>query len=321
MKYKELIVGGFAAAAIVLLYFGFNFLKGTDFFKSTATYFVKYDNVSELAVSNPVLVNGYTVGRVSKIGLLPYQGNRVLVELEIEGHVPVGAGAKATLNSGILGQKSILLDLGDVRAPLASGDTISGQLAKGMLDLLSETASPVAYDARTTLKKFNEIIDDLTITLNEINPVVHQFRDTPAKLNAVLDRSGQRIDEVSGSLREVTDRLKMSMDLLDPTLKNLRILTDSLRQLELNKTLNQARSTLEAVSGVMEKLKRGDNTAGRLLTEDSLYNNVNRLLKDLDSLTTHFDRHPKHFLGPLGKSSKKIERDHRKELEQMKKSN
>ncbi len=321
MKYKELIVGVFAAAALVLLYFGFNFLKGTDFFKSTATYYVKYDNVSELAVSNPVLVNGYAVGRVSKIGLLPYQGNRVLVELEIEGHVPVGAGAKATLNSGILGQKSILLDLGDVRSPVAKGDTINGELAKGMLDLLSETASPVAYDARTTLKKFNDIIDDLTITLNEINPVIHRFRDTPGKLNSLLDRSGERIDELSVTLKDVSAKLNGSIDQLDPTLKNLRIMTDSLRQLQLNKTLEKTRTTLESVSEVMAKLKRGDNTASRLLTEDSLYNNVNRLLKDIDSLTIHFNRHPRHFLAPLGKSSRKIDKEHRKDQDRLKRSN
>lgn len=309
------------AIALVLLYFGFNFLKGTDFFKATASYYVKYDNVSELVVSNPVLVNGYAIGRVSKISLLPFQGNKVLVEMEIQGSVPIGAGAKATLNSGLLGQKSILLDLGDLRSPLAPGDTISGELAKGMFDVLSETASPVAYDARTTLKKFNDIIDDLTLTLNEINPVIHRFHETPLKVNSLLDKSGQRIDDVTATLQDVSSKLKGSMDQLDPTLRNLRVFTDSLRALELNETLAQTRSTLESVSQVMEKLKKGDNTAGRLLTEDSLYNNVNRLIRDLDSLSIHFNRHPKHFLGPLGKSSRKIERDHQKEEKKARSGN
>jgi len=321
VKHKELIVGVFVAIALVLLYFGFNYLKGTDFFKATSTYFVKYDNVSELAVSNPVLVNGYAVGRVSRISLLPYQGNKVLVEMEIEGHVPIGIGAKGTLNSGILGQKSILLDLGDVRSPIAPGDTIVGELAKGMLDVLSETASPVAYDARTTLKKFNDIIDDLTLTLNEVNPVIHRFHETPVKLNGLLDKSGQRIDDVAATLQDVSAKLRGTMDQLDPTLRNLRIFSDSLRSLELNSTLAKTRSTLESVSQVMDKLKKGDNTAGRLLTEDSLYNNVTKLIRDIDSLTNHLNSHPKHFLGPLGKSSRKIERDHRKEESRVRSSN
>jgi phospholipid/cholesterol/gamma-HCH transport system substrate-binding protein len=51
----------------------------------------------------------------------------------------------------------------------------------------------------------------------------------------------------------------------------------------------------------------------KLMTEDSLYVNLNSLLISIDSLASHFNQNPKHFLGPLGKSRKKIERDLRKQ--------
>ncbi len=70
MKNKELKVGLFSAVAIVLLYFGFNYLKGIDFFQSKKIYYAVYDNINQLAISNPVLVNGYAVGRVSHIKIL-----------------------------------------------------------------------------------------------------------------------------------------------------------------------------------------------------------------------------------------------------------
>jgi phospholipid/cholesterol/gamma-HCH transport system substrate-binding protein len=38
----------------------------------------------------------------------------------------------------------------------------------------------------------------------------------------------------------------------------------------------------------------------------------------LDTLARHFDDNPKHFMAPLGKSKKKIDRDHRKEEEEKK---
>jgi phospholipid/cholesterol/gamma-HCH transport system substrate-binding protein len=56
----------------------------------------------------------------------------------------------------------------------------------------------------------------------------------------------------------------------------------------------------------------------KLLTEDTLYVNINRLVKNLDTLVVHFNSNPKHFLGPLGKSKEKIDRDRRKEEEQKK---
>jgi phospholipid/cholesterol/gamma-HCH transport system substrate-binding protein len=57
----------------------------------------------------------------------------------------------------------------------------------------------------------------------------------------------------------------------------------------------------------------------KLLTEDSLYVNLNKMLNSIDSLANHFNSHPKHFLAPLGQSAKKIDRDHQKESEEQKK--
>ena len=320
MKNKEVIVGIFTAVALVLLYLGFNYLKGQDFFADHANYYVKYDNVSELAVSNPVLVNGYAVGRVSRISLMSSQKNKVLVELEIEGAVKVGKGAKATLSSALLGSKSILLDLGDLSVPVKRGDTISGELAKGMQDMILETASPVAYDMQSTLRKFNGIIDNLTVTLNEINPVVHRFRETPGKLNLMLDQGSQSMVELTTTIKDASVKLRGTMSELDPTLKNLRVISDSLKRLELNTTLVKTQKTLEELTDLMGRLRKGDNTASKLLTEDSLYNNLNKVLVSIDSLTSHMNNNPDHFFAPLGKSAKKIKKELRKEEERNRKS-
>ncbi|MFZ6008737.1 MAG: hypothetical protein ACOYXT_00195, partial [Bacteroidota bacterium] len=47
----------------------------------------------------------------------------------------------------------------------------------------------------------------------------------------------------------------------------------------------------------------------RLMTEDSVYVNLNKLLMSVDSLAKHFNENPRHFMAPLGKSRKKIERE------------
>ena len=322
MKNKELVVGIFAAVAIALLYLGFNYLKGRDLFSNESRYYIIYKNVSELAVSNPVLVNGYAVGRVSRIALLPETNNPVLVEIEIEGGVVVGTNAKATLSSALLGSKSILLDLGDLTRPIAPGDTIAGALAKGMLETISETATPVAYDMQSTLKKFNGIIDQLSETLDAINPVIHKFEETPGKLNGLIDQSGQNLAQVSGSIQQISDKLKSSLEQLDPTLGNLKVISDSLRQLQINATLLQARQTMASLNDILLRLKKGDNSASKLLTQDTLYRNINRVLGNIDSLTIHFNREPKDFLDPLGRTPKQMERARRKEEgRQQKKAN
>jgi phospholipid/cholesterol/gamma-HCH transport system substrate-binding protein len=309
VKNKELLVGVFAVAVLTLLYFGFNFLKGIDFFSSTNSYYAKYDNVLQLTPSNPVLVNGFAVGRVSNIKLMPQEKNRVLVELEIDSDVKLGKGAKATLSTDLLGSKTILLDLGDLKNPIKDKDTIKAEIAKGMLDMISEQADPVVENVQTTLRKFNALMDNLNTTVEELRPLLGKFKETPGKLNNTIDKAGSKLDEMQVSFKSISDKLNTTLAELDPTLKNFKVISDSLKQIELNKTLLKTQETLASLTEVMSKLKKGDNTASKLLTDDELYINLNKMLKSIDSLANHFNTNPKHFLSPLGKSSKKIERD------------
>ena len=80
---KEFKVGLLAVVSIAILYLGFNFLKGSDLFSPNNTYYAVYDNIDGLNVSNPVLINGFSVGRVSDIEILQQQGNTLLVSLDI----------------------------------------------------------------------------------------------------------------------------------------------------------------------------------------------------------------------------------------------
>ncbi len=314
-----MIVGIFAVVALSLLYSGFYFLKGNEFFSTTKNYYAKYDNISQLAESNPVLVNGFAVGRVSDIKLMEEKtGNKVLVELEIDSKVVLGKGAVATLNSDFLGSKSILLTLGDFKQPLAGKDTIQAALAKGMFDMLSETATPVADNVQTTLRKLNTLMDNLTGNLDQMNLIFKKLQSTPEKINNTIDIAGARMNDLSVNIKTVSEKLTTTMSELDPTLKNFKILSDSLAKIKLNQTLVKTNQTLSSLNSTLLQLKKGDNTMSKLLTEDSLYVNLNKLLVSLDSLSSHFNSHPKHFLGPLGKSSKKIARDHRKDAEDKK---
>lgn len=309
MKNKELLVGVFSVIVLTLLYFGFNFLKGIDFLSSTNNYYAKYDNVLQLTVSNPVLVNGFAVGRVSSIKLLPTGKNPVLVELEIDSEVKLGKNAKATLSTDLLGSKTILLDLGDQKNPIQDKDTIQAEIAKGMLDMISEQADPVVENVQTTLRKLNTLMDNLNGVTEELKPLFKKLQDTPGKVNNTIDKAGVKLDEISVTFKSISEKINTTLTELDPTLKNFKVLSDSLKQIELNKTLIKTQETLAGLAEVMAKLKKGDNTASKLMTDDELYVNLNKTLKSIDSLANHFNKNPKHFLSPLGKSSKKIERE------------
>jgi phospholipid/cholesterol/gamma-HCH transport system substrate-binding protein len=319
VKTKEFRVGLFIAIAIVLLYFGFNYLKGIDFFSHTNKYYAVYENINQLAISNPVLVNGYPVGRVSKIKILQNKHNKVLVEFEIESDIVLTDSTDAILTSELLGGKSVLLKIHPSKIKLEPGDTLRAEVAKGMFDMLSETATPVATDLQTTLRKFNDIIDNLSKNSKQLDVIFAKLTTTPDLLNSTLITANGKINDLSGTFKLVAENFNGTLNELKPTLTNFKTLSDSLKMLRLNQTLTKTQQTISSLNQTLSRLNKGDNTMSKLMTEDTLYVNLNRLLKSLDSLAIHFNNNPKHFMAPLGKSKRKIDRDRRKEQEAKKK--
>ena len=107
---KEFKIGLFSILTIALLYIGFNFLKGIDFFSRTNHYYAMYHNIDGLQVSNSVIINGLVVGRVSSVSFLQNNENQILVELDINGDIVLDDSTKAFLISeGFLGGKAIEL--------------------------------------------------------------------------------------------------------------------------------------------------------------------------------------------------------------------
>ena len=124
--------------ALVLLYFGFNFLKGIDFFSSQKKYYAVYDNIDKLTESNQIFLNGLAVGRVSDISIVQGKVNKVIVEMKIDTDVILNDKTTAILSSDFLGTKSILLDVGKGDKNLKQNDTLLSALDKGMAELLEQ---------------------------------------------------------------------------------------------------------------------------------------------------------------------------------------
>lgn len=295
-------------SAIVLLYFGFNFLKGIDFFSSSNKYYAIYKNVDKLTESNQIFLNGYAVGRVSDI-IIQQNKDRVLVELSIESEIVVNTASVAILNGELLGGRFIQLIVGKSDDILEREDTIRSDVAKGLADFITENAEPVAANLQTTMRKLNTMLDTLNRSAVMLNRMFTGLSSTPGLLNTSIINLNDKVGAMSGQFQEVGTNLNSALVELKPTLENFKTLSDSLKTLQLNGTISKAQQSLSKLNETLASLNSGDNTASKLMTEDTLYVNLNKLLENLDSLASHFNENPRHFMAPLGKSKKKIERD------------
>lgn len=316
---KELKVGMFMVFTIAILYLGFNYLKGIDFFSSNDKYYAVYENIDGLNTSNPVYINGFAVGRVSDIKLLQKSTGKVLVELDIDGEIVIGDSAVATLNSDFLGNKSITLTPGHLERPKKAGDTLIARLDKGIADILAESAQPVANNLEATIKKINAILDNLSGNGDKINRMMDKFEKTPVLLNSTIVETRSDIQKLTETYNTVGAELNKTLQQARPMLANINQFTDSLKRLELQKTLDRVNKTVDDLSIAIAHFSKNEGTLGRLINEDSLYVNLNRAILNFDTLANHFDEVPKDYFSPLGRKKEKIQRRREKEKKKAEK--
>ena len=290
---KEVKVGAFAILSLAIMYFGFSYLKGIDFLNKTNKYYVIYDDIAGLNISNPVNISGFTVGRVSKIAINQEFENKITVEVDISADIILGKDAVALLRIDLLGSVSIILDVGDIKQPIAPGDTIAAKVDPTLNELLKESALPVAEGLKVTIQRINSLLEDFSKNTEVIKNIAKNLEGITYKTNKLLSENPNSINETLEGMAIATQKLIMRLDELETVMGKYGELADTLKSINLNETLAQ-------INLLLKNLNKTTGTLGRLMNEDSLYINLNQTLKDLDELLIHMNEDPKHFFAQLG---------------------
>ncbi|MFC2125134.1 MlaD family protein [Bacteroidota bacterium] len=309
---KEFKIGVFGIICITLLYLGFNYLKGKDFFSSSNRYYAIYSNIDGLTVSNSIYINGLSVGRVSNIIFMQNMENQILVEIDIDDNITLDESAVAILISeGFLGGKAIKLEIPDeIENPIEPGDTLKSTVDVGILESITERTLPVADDLGTTIKMLNSILENFQGTELELKEAMIELRKTIISYRMLAVKNQEDINAMMASLSSMAMNLDSASEELKPLLANANTFMDSLNTLRINELMQTAHSTFQNLDTLLANLNEGEGTAGKLLHDDSLYFYLTRTAEDLDKLLVDFKENPGRYVqvsvfGKKDKSEKK----------------
>lgn len=301
---KEVKVGLLALVAGIILYVGFNYLKGIDFFSPTKKYFVIYQNVSGLQVSNPVTLNGMTVGRVDQTRILTNRNNQILVTLEIDDEISIGDSTRALLvNSSLLGGKEIGLMLGNDTRKLKNGDTLRGDADKSMTDQIAEKAMPIIDNLASLSKKLDNTFDEKFS--NNVKNTMSNFSIASNDLKETLAKSKGNINDITANLSDLTASLNDTEKKFKPVIAKLDMFADSLNDLELKRVVNNANAAMKNIHDITAQINSNKGTLGMLINDRKLYDGLTNSASSLDTLLRHLDENPRHFFKPFGTKAKK----------------
>ena len=293
---NEVKIGITAIITILVFIWVYNFLKGKDLFSKTSHYYVVYDKIGGLAESNPIEVNGYRVGVVQSIRFLDPVSGRLLVTLSVDKgfRLPVNTVSEITTASLIAGMK-IQLVYGNGPGTYSNGDTIPGRLAESLITKVESELAPL-----------KERISDLVSAIDSVIGSVNEIMDPQFKANlrsgvASLSNTAKSIDaaELKATLENVnkfTQMLVENSDKLTSTFSSLENVADTLAAADIYNSVNNLKLSLEKASVLMENLNNGQGTAGKLMTNDSLYTNLSNSLESLNLLLLDMKANPKRYV-------------------------
>lgn len=300
-KSNELKVGFLALIAFLILYFGFNFLKGNDVFSSSRIFYVEYENVDGLMVSNQVMVNGIEVGKVKKVELQPTKANKILVTLRFSQDIVLPDQTVAVLSDGaLLGGKIIRLRL-EGKGNLPEESILKGETEVGVTSLLKERAIPVIANADSLLVSFRQISDKFDHTGTYLNTLLKTSNETVSNINGsvngIVADNRANVAQISANMKILSADLMETEKQLRPLLTKFNTVADSLQALRIGKTLREVDLAVVSLKKIVQGLERGEGTAGKLIKNDSLYLGLNKTLVDLDKLLLDFRLQPKRYIG------------------------
>lgn len=315
---KEFKVGVLAVVSLVVLYFGFNFLKGDDLFTDKNRFYIIYPQIDGLTESNPVTINGYVVGMVDEVEILMDQNNNLKVWISVDDKVQVGDGTTAQLSPDLLGGMSVKLDLQKNSVQYESGSEIKGATEESIVAAISEKAIPVIDNLEKMLIDVNKSLSaadsaEIRSALSDITASTRLLRKTMGDIYTYKNDYDKRFTNIANNLNALVVGInRTNSEQIYPLVEKMNMIADSVNHLEVQKTLNEVNATVMNLNATIQQMNSSQGTLGRLINEDTLYVNLTNATYRMDTLIRHMNTYPKHFFAPLGQSDKKILRDKKK---------
>lgn len=289
MKYaREIKVGILALVCVFLLIFGFNYLKGVNIFSSVLDYHGRYVELKGLTEQAPVYVRGYKVGQVNQIRYDFSLDSAFVVDVSINKDIDLPIGTQmALVSDGLLGGMAIELKIPvtDSKEHYKRGEFIPTIIVPGLIESVQLGL------------------------LNNLDETVVEAKSLVANINRQLEddhlkRALANIDSISGDLTYSSKELKKVMtnkvpgivEGVDTILDNVRVITSDLRQADLHATVSRVDSAVDQVYNLLTDVRSDNGTLGKLIYDQTLYNNINSTVISADSLLVDLKAHPKRYV-------------------------
>ena len=285
---NEIKIALVAVAGIVALFIGMNFLKGTNLFTGSKTYYFAFDDISGLTKSSPIYASGYQVGLVKDIIFDYSHKNKTKVIAEMDKQMEIPTGTTAFISSDVLGNIKVTLNIAPNKGEfIQEGGLIPGDIDRGPM---GEVTSMIP-----AVKQMLPKLDSILLSLNQLlaDPAIASSVHNVQDMTANLTKTSRELNTIVAKLnREIPGVVAKTNTILDHS----ETFTANLSQVDVATTMRKVDEAMADVKAVTAKINSNEGTLGLLMRDPSLYNQLNTTVRSADSLMVNIRQHPKRYV-------------------------
>lgn len=289
---KEFVIGLTVIVAIAILIIGIDFLKGINLFRPANYYLAYYDKVDELTVSSPVLVNGFKVGQVREISFDYAHPGKIEVVMALDKKLRLPEGSSAKIGTTLLSGAQIELTLGTSGKMIPVGGELKAEAKSDLMSSLQNELMPSVTNilprVDSLLYNLNLLVSDpaLTASIRRLDGITGNLLATTAGLNGTMNA---QMPKIMNNTAKVTGSI-------DSIVGNLGQLSYQLKHLPLNSTMDNINDLTDNLNKFSRQLTDKNSTLGLLTSDPELYNRLNNVSADIDSLIIDIKKNPKRYI-------------------------
>lgn len=309
-KSKEIKIGIITVIAIAIIYWGFNYLKGTNLFDKKQIYYAVYEQVNGLVNSSSVTVNGYKIGIVENIKFIPGDNKgRLLVRISINNKdIEIPDNSVAKIQNDLLGTASIVIAMGNSNTMANSGDTLKSELATTLQQEVSMQMLPIKVKAESLMLSLDSVLavvqyifndktrENLSHTFESIKITIQNLEHASFSVDTLLTTQKYKLSAILSNVESISKNIKNNNENITNILSNFSSLSDTLVKADINKTINNANEALADFNQIMQKINSGEGSLGLLINNDSLYNKLESSSSNLDLLIIDLKENPSRYV-------------------------
>ena len=290
IKTAILIIG-----CIIIFIFGFNYLKGTSLLSNEKTIHALYDEVEGLVVGANVTIRGLNVGKVK---IIDFNDDfaKIKVSFSIRDDLTFSNESIAQLyEAGLIGGKAIaVIPKYDSSNIIKNGDILISEIKPGLTELVNQQIAPLQDKIEGLLTSADSLFAGISNIMNY---------ETQNNLKMTLEGLASTIENVnvlSSNINDILNAnekgLKSTINNLSKVSGNLNKITDSLKQMPLSSIVKNFEDTSLQLKRIIERLNLGEGSAGMILNDNKLYDNLVNSSEALEALLSDLKSHPKKYV-------------------------